>query len=435
MIDLILTPEINALCNGSDNELNVLVQARPKEDFKFSKKRKDLNLAIVIDRSGSMSGQPLEEAKKSAIMLVEKMSQTDRVSIIAYDWSSEIIVPSTLCHNKRFIIGEISGILAQGSTDLHGGWLLGAEEVAKYKNNKSINRVLLLSDGNANHGVCNTFEIFRQVDKLSETGISTSTYGLGHHFNEELMIGMANNGKGQGYYGETAEDLIDPFEEEFELLANTIATNLKLKVKIPHFVNLKSMNQLNGTYLNWSIPDLALGGEGWALFKLSVKKEFIKDKPMEVLSCMLEYKNIEGDKHSTEDHKLILEPLKPSAFSEMESDEKVNSRVLEVTIANYQREARGAALRGEWHRVDSIIGHAKDIGDDHEWLRQNIMAIEKYAKKRQTQQFAKETYYSAEKLDKRLASYDEAVNDYSMDDEIAKPSFLRRKLERGKRMY
>ena len=70
MIDLILTPEINALCNGSDNELNVLVQARPKEDFKFSKKRKDLNLAIVIDRSSSMRGQPLEEAKKSAIMLV-----------------------------------------------------------------------------------------------------------------------------------------------------------------------------------------------------------------------------------------------------------------------------------------------------------------------------------------------------------------------------
>ena len=222
MIDLIITPEINALCNNKDNELNVLVQARAKDDYQFIKKRKNLNLAIVIDRSGSMNGQPLEEAKKSAIMLVEKLAQTDRISIIAYDNYPQIIVPSTLCHNKRFIIGEISRIDVGGSTNLHGGWLLGAEEVAKYKNNKSINRVLLLSDGNANQGVCDPFEIFRQVDKLSETGISTSTYGLGHHFNEELMIGMANNGKGQGY--ETAEDLVDPFEEEFELLANTIAT-------------------------------------------------------------------------------------------------------------------------------------------------------------------------------------------------------------------
>ena len=79
MIDLIITPEINALCNNKDNELNVLVQARAKDDYQFIKKRKNLNLAIVIDRSGSMSGQPLEEAKKSAIMLVEKMSQTDRI--------------------------------------------------------------------------------------------------------------------------------------------------------------------------------------------------------------------------------------------------------------------------------------------------------------------------------------------------------------------
>ena len=96
MIDLIITPEINALCNDTDNELNVLVQARAKDDYQFIKKRKNLNLAIVIDRSGSMSGQPLEEAKKSAIMLVEKLAQTDRISIIAYDNYPQIIVPSTL---------------------------------------------------------------------------------------------------------------------------------------------------------------------------------------------------------------------------------------------------------------------------------------------------------------------------------------------------
>ena len=115
-------------------------------------------------------------------------------------------------------------------------------------------------------------------------------------------------------------------------------------------------------------------------------------------------------------------------------NEKVNSRVLEVTIADYQRQAREAALRGEWHQVDRIIGYAKNIGDHHEWLKQNIMAIEKYAINRQSQQFTKEAYYSAEKLDKRLACYDEDAVNYSIDHEIAKPSFLRRKLERGKRM-
>ena len=116
-------------------------------------------------------------------------------------------------------------------------------------------------------------------------------------------------------------------------------------------------------------------------------------------------------------------------------NEKVNSRVLEVTIANYQREAREAALRGEWHQVDRIIGYAKNIGDQYEWLKQNIMAIEKYAINRQAQQLSKEAFYSAEKLDKRLTSYNEDAVNYSIDHEIEKPSFLRRKLERGKRMY
>ena len=103
---------------------------------------------------------------------------------------------------------------------------LWAEEVAKYKTEKSLNRVLLLSDGNANVGLTSTEQIKQQCAQLADLDVTTSTYGLGHEFNEELMIEMANSGLGQGYYGETADDLSDPFKEEFELLLNTIATNL-----------------------------------------------------------------------------------------------------------------------------------------------------------------------------------------------------------------
>ena len=268
MLDLKITANKNALLKGFDNEIYALLQLKDNSPQSKSSTQKFLNISIVIDRSGSMSGQPLEEAKKSAIMMVQNMTSKDRISIISYDDEAHLIVPSTFCSNKEFIINCIHRIECGGMTNLHTGWLLGAEEVAKFKNKRSINRVLLLSDGNANRGLTNINQINEQCSGLADTGVTTSTYGLGIHFNESLMIEMAKNGLGQSYYGETAEDLIDPFEEEFELLANTIATNLKLKVKIPHFVNLKSMNQLNGTYLNWSIPDLALGGEGWALFKL-----------------------------------------------------------------------------------------------------------------------------------------------------------------------
>ena len=72
--------------------------------------------------------------------------------------------------------------------------------------------------------------------------MTTSTYGLGHNFNETLMIEMSSGGLGQGYYGETAEDLADPFKEEFELLLNTVATNLQLRAETPSIVDLELMN-------------------------------------------------------------------------------------------------------------------------------------------------------------------------------------------------
>ena len=117
-------------------------------------------------------------------------------------------------------------------TDLHAGWLLGAEEVARYRTDRSINRVLLLSDGMANKGLTNSLEISNQCSELAETGVTTSTYGLGEDFNEQLMVDLGRAGRGQSYYGQTVEDLEDPFREEFDLLSNIMATNLKIFVSV-----------------------------------------------------------------------------------------------------------------------------------------------------------------------------------------------------------
>ena len=96
-----------------------------------------------------MRGRPLDEAKKCACMIVNSLKSNDRISIIAYDSRAEVIVPSTKVYNAEQIINSIRNIFCQGMTDLHAGWLLGAEEVARYKTENSVNRVLLLSDGMA----------------------------------------------------------------------------------------------------------------------------------------------------------------------------------------------------------------------------------------------------------------------------------------------
>ena len=434
MLNLKITPQREALLKGFDNEFHALLQVNADELMPPQGASNHLNLAIVIDCSGSMGGQPLEEAKKSAVMMVQAMSPTDRVAVVAYGSTAHLIVPSTYCINKQHIVSQIEEINTSGMTALHDGWLMGAEEVAKNKTEKSLNRVLLLSDGNANVGLTSIEQIRQQCAQLADVHVTTSTYGLGHNFNEELMIEMANSGLGQGYYGETADDLSDPFKEEFELLLNTIATNLSLNAECPNFVDLKLLNNFRANGTEWSMPDIASGGEGWALFKLVINRNHIGDVPLEVLRCVLSYKDKEGNERKTDPAKLILEPLSPNAFEAVMENEKVKTRISEMLVANYQQQAREAAQRGDWIRVDQVVAQAKEVAKDDAWMRQSLQMLEKYSRQRQREQFSKEALYSADKMNKRLVADDESRVSYSMNIEAEKAAYLRRKMERGKRM-
>jgi len=434
MLNLTITPQRPALLKGFDNEFFALLQVNAEEQLVGIERSKSLNLAIVIDRSGSMSGRPLEEAKACAIMMVEQMHSDDRIAIVTYHSEPELVVPSTPCANKQEIISRIRRVNSGGATALHAGWLLGSEEVAKNKTENSLNRVLLLSDGQANEGLTDIEQIKSQCAQLADAGVTTSTYGLGHHFNETLMIQMAGSGLGQGYYGETAEDLADPFREEFALLLNTIATNLKLKAETPGLVRLKLMNNFRKADNGWAMPDIAAGGEGWALFKLAIKRDDIGECPLEVLRCVLSYIDKEGNQHTTEPVKLILEPLSPNAFEAVTEDEKVKSRIAEMLVASYQQEAREAAQSGDWERVDRIVAQAKLTAKDDLWMQRSLSSLEKYSRQRQREQFSKEAMYSSDKMNKRLVAGDEMNMSYSHASELRKAPYLRRKTERGKQM-
>ena len=182
------------------------------------------------------------------------------------------------------------------------------------------------------------------------------------------------------------------------------------------------------------MPDIAAGGEGWALFKLVIKRDDIGERPLEVLRCALSYIDKEGNQQTTNPVKLILEPLSPNAFEAVLEDEKVKSRVAEMLVASYQQEAREAAQQGDWERVDSIVARAKIVAKDDLWMQNSLASLEKYSRRRQREQFSKEAMYSADRMSKRLVADDEAHVSYSRVSELRKAPYLRRKTERGKQM-
>mgnify|MGYP000084136180 CR=1 FL=1 len=126
---------------------------------------------------------------------------------------------------------RIKSIDARGSTNLFGGWEEGVKQLAPFTRKDRIARVILLSDGQANQGLVNEPEIFAQVAKAAGAGITTSTVGLGHGFNESLMTGMATAGEGVANFGQTADDLDEAFEEQFAIISNSFLRQVKVSVQ------------------------------------------------------------------------------------------------------------------------------------------------------------------------------------------------------------
>ena len=434
MLSVAFSPERDALLENRSNTLNVLLRVSADDLVNPKKEREALNLSVVIDRSGSMSGKPLHEAVRCAEMILDRLDQKDRLSIVTYDNDVFVNVPSQFVGDRNVFRNALKNISDGGTTNLHGGWLSGAEQVALHEDKKAISRVLLLSDGCANEGVTNTSDIVRHCATLAESGVQTSTYGLGEGFNEALMAGMAKAGLGNGYDGQTAEDLMDPFTEEFDLLSSLCAKKIRLTLKPSSGVQVELLNGYSKDSLDrFILPDLAHGGEVWAMLTLMVPAELSKSTsgPVHLLTARIDFEDMDSLPQSDFAH-LRIEPLPVNAFEAIAIDPNVRSRVAEVRAANLQEQARTAARHEDWDTVDRILGELRKEVVHSPWIAAAISELERYARRRETDSFSKEAYYSAQKMRSRIAEKNELA-DWSLKAETEKSSFLRRKMEQGKR--
>jgi Ca-activated chloride channel family protein len=193
-----------------------------------SKHRPPVNVAIVIDNSGSMSGQKIAQARDAAIAAVKRLRDDDIVSVVLYNSSVEVIVPATKATDRAQIIKKIKQVTAGGSTALFAGVSKGAAEVRKFRESESVNRVILLSDGRANVGPKSPRELERLGASLVKEGISVTTLGLGLGYNEDLMSRLAAAGSGNHMFVEQADDLIAVFNNEFNDLMSVVASDFEI---------------------------------------------------------------------------------------------------------------------------------------------------------------------------------------------------------------
>lgn len=219
-----------AVCRDTSTTVQLLVRIDAPEDEGELPPRPDLNLGLSIDRSGSMAGMPIEHARRSAAHLVERLKDTDKVSVVAFDNHSDILVDCRDAADRGTVVQRINDIHADGGTALHQGWLDACRECEKGFEPTRLSRVILLSDGGANVGLSDPDRIAGQVSEWLAQGISTSTVGLGLHYNEDLLSAMARAGNGNFYHVETPEQIEPFFQVELQGLSRTFGRTVSLDV-------------------------------------------------------------------------------------------------------------------------------------------------------------------------------------------------------------
>jgi Ca-activated chloride channel homolog len=432
---LLLTPEKAALAAEGPTTLRVLVRMQAPDLPAGSVKRTPLNLALVLDRSGSMSGAPLDEAKRCARNIIDSLAPGDRAAIFAFDDEIERVAPLTPASEKLALSAALSAIGSGGTTNLHGGWRAGADELAGQIAGDDVHRVILLSDGCANAGETDSETIAGQCKTLARSGVSTSTYGLGYDFNEALMLAMANAGRGNAYYGQTAADLAEPFAAEFALLTSLCARGLVLKVNAPAGVGVKLRNdyeKVESEAFAWRLPDLAFAAEAWALLELEIPAQQETGGEHVALPITVSVKAAKQDSAPL----FLMAALSPlpvvgiAQWQSMPGDELVTRRVLELDAGDALEAVRLAIAANDWKQAQTLVDEAAARFAKHEWAAAIIATMRRLIGERDKRLAMKEAQFSRRQMNVRLSRRDEEAAQYRADESL--PAFLRRKPEQGK---
>ena len=195
--------------------------------------RPAVNLALVLDRSGSMGGDRIAKAREAAIAAVRRLDERDYVSVVVFDDRIDVLAGAQTASeaNKAAIVEKLRTVEARGSTAIFGGVSAGASEIRKNLARKLVNRIVLLSDGEANVGPSSPEELGLLGASLVKEGVSVSTLGVGLGYNENLMAALATRSDGNTYFIENGDDVPRIFDAELGDAFQVAARDVKLSVR------------------------------------------------------------------------------------------------------------------------------------------------------------------------------------------------------------
>jgi Ca-activated chloride channel homolog len=245
-------------------------------DARPDRARVPVNVAFVIDRSGSMAGERLAQARSAAGLAVARLGPDDIASVVAFDHGAQLLVEAQPVSDRHVFLERIGRIAAGGSTAIHDGVVLGANEVRKFKDPARLNRLILLSDGQANVGPRHPADFAALGAALLAEGISVTSIGLGVGYNEDLMFALARASDGNHAFAREASDLGAIFNREFDDVlgscAQTVAIDIELEPGARPLRSLSRDGTLEGQRASFRLNQIYAAAEHYVLLELELDR-------------------------------------------------------------------------------------------------------------------------------------------------------------------
>ncbi|MEC7518497.1 MAG: VWA domain-containing protein [Myxococcota bacterium] len=324
-------------------------------------RRPPINLALVMDTSGSMDGAPIGDARAAALDLLEIMRPQDRLSVVVFHSETEVLLPSTQLEGADLseLRREIGRMEARGTTDLAGGLRAGLEELVGHYEPEGINRLVLLSDGVPNDAT----SVLPLAQAAGERGIRITALGLGLDYDETLLGHIAQRSGGRFHFVEASEQVAGVFRDEVLRFERLLARNLTLELRPGPGVRIAGVvgqpMQAGGGAVRVALGDVSEGESRDVIVRLQADPRR-EGAVVELMDAVLTFDDALVDAGRLE-RRVFLGARATGDTAQMESgrDEEVERAAARMLAAVQTVEAIERAREGDIAQARAILDRAE----------------------------------------------------------------------------
>jgi Ca-activated chloride channel family protein len=347
----------------SGGETDLMIRITAVAAPSAASQRAPIDVAFIIDRSGSMGGGKLDTAKQGVNVALGHLDQRDRAALVMYDNEIDLVqeLSPVSAQARQAMAATLRRIEPRGSTNLGDGWLTGCQQIARVMQGSGdtrVRRAILLTDGQANVGMIDPGQLSHHAGQIRARGVSTTTLGFGEDFDEQLLTAIAEAGGGNFEYIATPDQLVPFFSRELGELLASVATGITLRITLPAGVRGELISRLpherHGKTFEIIVGDLPGGESVDLLFHFTTRPGKAGDlMPVPIQSSWSD--PVSGAPATWEGEPVPLMRASDAVVAATANDSGVAEKVALQRAANAQREAMLLDRQGRHHESRQVL--------------------------------------------------------------------------------